>query len=175
MSPLTYWHYLFISALSLIFILGVILAFRSDSKWSIITTIIVILALIGVFGWITINNSVYRVEVLHYNHHRNYQTEQIVITGVVKNIGDFPVSNVIGTVKIVNTRGGNDRKASQFRQPTAFAEILGDDPNFKAQNITSDHLIANSLSPKASKTFTIIMDYPPYFGNGAYEIEASAN
>lgn len=175
MSPLTYWHYLFISALLLIFIAGVAFSFRSDSKWSIITSITVALLLIGIFGWITINSNVYHVEIVRSDHHRNYQTEQIVITGVVKNTGEFPVSNVIGTVKLVNTRGGNEQKASQFRQPTAFAEIMGDDPNFKPQNITTKHVIANSLSPKASKSFTIIMDYPPYFGHGAYEIEASAN
>lgn len=174
MSPLTYWHTLFLSVLALFFLIGLIVAFRSDSKWSILIIVSVVLALSGFFGWIAINQSVYRVELSQIDDHRLYQSEQIVITGVVRNVGKFPVSHVIGTVKLVNTRGGNDRKASQFGQPTAFAEILGDDPSFKPQNITSEHVIVETLNPGSSKSFTIFMDYPPYFKNTSYEIEAKA-
>lgn len=174
MSPLTYWHTLFLTILALIFLAGLILAMRSDSKWSVLIILSVVLAFSGFFGWIAINQNVYRVELSQVDDHRLYQSEQIVITGVVKNVGQFPVSNVIGIVKLINTRGGNDRKASQFGQPTVFAEILGDDPSFKPQNITSEHVIVEHLNPGSSKSFTIFMDYPPYFNNTSYEVEAKA-
>lgn len=175
MSPLTYWHTLFLSILSLIFLIGSILALRSDSKWSGMIILITVLTLTGFFGWISINQSVYHVELSRIDDHRLYQSEQLVITGVVKNVGEFPVANVIGTVKLVNAQGSNAKKASQFGQPTAFAEILGDDPSFKPQNIISEHVIVDYLNPGSSKSFTILMDYPPYFKNTSYEIEAKAN
>lgn len=175
MSPLTYWHTLFLTVIGLIFIIGAILALRSDSRWSILTSISVIMALIGIYGWSLINQNVYSVELSHIDDHRIYQTEQIVITGVVRNIGEFPVSNVKAIVRLVNTGGGKSQKASQFAQPTAFAEILGDDPSFKPQNITTEHIIADNLNPGHSKSFRIYLDYPTYFKNGNYEIEAKAD
>jgi hypothetical protein len=53
-------------------------------------------------------------------------------------------------------------KKISFSQPSVFAEIYkGDDPSFKAQNVVEEHVIAEYLNPGKSKTFTIMMDYPP--------------
>jgi Protein of unknown function (DUF2393) len=176
MSPLTYWHYLLVGVLTLIFILGAILALRSDSKLSILATIIATLIGIGIAMWAVIDEKVYHVEVSQIDDHHLYQTEQLLITGVVKNTGKFPVAHVIGTIRLVNTGGGSNKKTKQFGQPTAFAELYkGDSPSYKPQNIVSKHLIADYLDPGSSKPFTIILDYPPYFTNGSYEIDGSAN
>lgn len=175
MSPLTYWHYLLITALGMVFILGSVLAFRSTYRWSILASIIAVLSGIGVALWALINQSVYHVEISQLDDQHIYQTEQIVITGVVRNTGEFPVANVLGVVKLINSRGADERKGhKQFAQPTAFAEVYeGDDPRFKAQNVVTKHLIADYLSPGGSKSFTIILDYPPYFKNASYEVVPS--
>lgn len=171
MSPLTYWHYLLIIALTVIFVLGSVLAFRSSYRWSILASIIAVLSGIGVALWALINQSVYQVEVSQLDDQHIYQAEKIVITGIVRNTGDFPVANVIGTVKLINARGASRKGFKHFAQPTAFAEIYeGDDPRFKPQNIVSKHVIADYLTPGGSKSFTIILDYPPYFNNASYEV-----
>lgn len=175
MNPLTYLHYLLLISLGIIFVLGAILAFRSDSKYSILAGIAAVLCLIGIFEWEIINQNVYHVELSNIDDHHLYQSEQIVITGVIKNTGYFAVADVIGTVKLINARGGSNKQRKQFGQPTAFAELYkGDDPSFKPQNITSEHILADHLNPGSSKSFTIILDYPPYFKNGSYEIDAAA-
>lgn len=176
MSPLTPWHYLLIGSLAFVFVVSAVLAFRSDSKGSILTAVGVFLGLIGGYGWYTINQSVYLVELSHIDEERFYQSEQILIKGVVRNVGNYPVSHVVATVQLINSQGANDRKASQFAQPTAFAELFeGDDPAFKRNNVIEEHVIADSLAPGHSKVFRILMDYPPYFKRASYDVTAQAN
>lgn len=110
MSPLTYWHYLLIGGVALLSLLATALAFRSDSKWSIFISINLMLALIMFFVWELINQSVYQVEVSQVEDKHLYQTEQLMIKGVVRNTGKFPVANVIGVIKLINSSHGRDKK-----------------------------------------------------------------
>ena len=177
MSPLTTWHYLLLAILGLLFIIGFLISMRTNSKFSIFTTISLILLLIGMFIWKSINENVYLVEVSNLDEERYYQSEQIVIKGTVRNIGNFPVANVVATVRLANSRGGGDgNKESIFTQPSVFAEIYeGDNPDFKKQNVVEEHVIAEYLNPGKSKTFTIIMDYPPHFKRASFDVTAKAN
>ena len=174
MSPFILWHYILIGILALLFLLGTIFALRSNSKFSIFITITLILILIGAFIWPLINEAAYKVEVTNLEDERFYQTEQIMIKGVVRNIGKYPVANVVATVKIVNSEGSS--KASQFSQPTAFAELFeGDNPDFKRQNVVEQRVIADYINPGKSKTFQIMLDYPPYFKNASFNVTAKAD
>lgn len=176
MSPLTPWHYLLLGGLGIIFLLGLLLAYRSDSKASVITTITLILALVGVFAWNTINENVYKVEISNVKQVRYYQSEQILIKGIVRNVGKYPVADVVAVIKLSNARSGNEAKATQFAQPGAFAEIFDhDDPEYKRQNVIEQHIVADYLNPGKSKTFSIMMDYPPHFQRVSYDIEAKAD
>lgn len=176
MSPLTPWHYILIASLAILFVLGTILALRSRSKFSVFITITLILALVGTFLWYLINETVYKVEVFQLEDERMYQTEQILIRGVVRNVGKYPVANVVATVKMVNIRGSKEQKATQFAQPTVFAELFeGDNPDFKRQNIVEQQVIADYINPGSAKTFRILMDYPPYFKNTSYDVTAKAD
>lgn len=173
MSPLTPWHYLLIGGLGTVFILGALLAFRSDSKTAVLATVTLVVTLMGIFIWEGIDENVYRVEISNLNEERYYQSEQILFTGIVRNVGNYPVANVVAVVKLSNSRSGNEAKATQFSQPGAFAELFeGDNPKFRPQSISEEHIIADYLKPGSSKTFRIMMDYPPHFKRSAYEIEA---
>ncbi len=176
MSPLTYWHYLLVGGLGLFFILGIIISFQTNSKFSVFTTITLVLVLIGVFSWKAIDENVYRVEVSNLDKVRYYQSEQILIKGTVRNVGNFPVANVVAVVKLNNSHGGVAGKESIFTQPSVFAEIYeGDNPKFKRQNIVEEHVIADYLDPGRSKPFRIMMEYPPYFTAASYTVEAKAH
>lgn len=173
MSPLTPWHYLLAGVLGLIFLLSLILAFRTDSRFSVFATITLIFTLLGAFIWNAINENVYHVEISNVKDERYYQSEQILIKGVVRNVGKYPVANVVAVIKLSNARSGNEAKASQFAQPGAFAELFeGDDPEFKRQNVIEEHVVADYLNPGSSKTFRIMMDFPPHFKKVSYDIEA---
>lgn len=178
MSPLTIWHYLLLAALGLLFIIGIIVSMRTNSKFSILTTISLILLLIGAFTWKSINENVYRVEISNLDEERYYQSEQIVIKGTVRNVGNFPVANVVATVMLSNSRGGSggNNQQSLFTQPSVFAELYkGDDPDFKTQNVVEEHVIAEYLNPGKSKSFTIMMDYPPHFKRASFDVTAKVN
>lgn len=176
MSPLTTWHYLLVGGLGLFFIIGVIISFQTNSKFSVLTTITLILVLIGVFSWKAIDENVYKVEVSNLDKVRYYQSEQILIKGTVRNVGNFPVANVVAVVKLNNSHGGVAGKESIFTQPSVFAEIYeGDNPKFKRQNVVEEHVIADYLDPGTSKPFRIMMEYPPYFTTASYTVEAKAH
>ncbi|HEX5329300.1 DUF2393 family protein [Sulfuricurvum sp.] len=176
MSPLTPWHYLLIGALGLFFILGTVLSLRSNSKYSILTTIILVLVLIGLFSWKSINENVYLVEVSNLEQKRFYQSEQIMIKGTVRNVGNFPVANVVATIKLSNTRGEGKGGNSIFSQPSVFAEIYeGGNPKFKRQNIVEEHVVADYLNPGRSKPFRIMMDYPSHFKGASFDVTARAD
>jgi hypothetical protein len=178
MSPLTLWHYLLLVTLALLFIIGIIVSMRTNSKFSILTTISLILLLIGIFVWKSINENVYRVEISNLDEKRYYQSEQIVIKGMVRNVGNFPVANVVATVMLSNSRGGGggNNQQSLFTQPSVFAELYkGDDPDFKTQNVVEEHVIAEYLNPGKSKSFTIMMDYPSHFKRASFDVTAKVN
>ena len=176
MSPLTPWHYLLLIVLGLLFIIGTLVSMRTNSKSSIFITISLVLLLIGVFMWKFINESVYLVEVTNLEQERFYQSEQVMIKGIVRNVGKFPVANVVAVIQLSNSQGGGGDKASLFSQPSVFAELYkGDNPDFKQQNIVEEHTIAESLSPGKSKTFRIMMDYPPHFKRMSFDVSAKAS
>jgi hypothetical protein len=176
MSPLTTWHYLLLSILAVLFIIGIIISLQTKSKSSVFITITLVLAFIGFFAWRSINESVYLVEVSHLEQERFYQSEQLLIKGRVRNVGQVPVANVIAVVKLSNSSGGSgSHKDALFSQPTVFAEIYeGDNPDFKKQNVVEEHMIAEYLSPGKSKTFRIMMDYPPHFQKTSFDVSAKA-
>lgn len=176
MSPLTYWHYLLLGGLGLFFILGIIISLQTNSKISVFTTITLVLVLIGAFIWKAIDEKVYVVEVSNLDKVRYYQSEQILIKGTVRNVGKFPVANVVAVVKLNNSHGGVSGKQSIFTQPSVFEEIYqGDNPSFKRQNIVEEHVIADYLDPGSSKPFRVMMEYPPYFSSASFTVEAKAH
>lgn len=171
MSPLTPLHYSLLGGLALILIIGGILSLRTKSPFSIFVTISGIVGLIGVFSWNAINQIAYQVEITNISQERYYQSEQILLKGTVRNIGDYQVNNVVAIIKMTNKEGANSEKASQFSQPTVFAELFeGDDPKFKHQNIVEEHVVAESLQPGKSKTFHIMLDYPPHFKKASFQV-----
>ncbi len=175
MNPLTPLHYFLIFGLGIVFILGLVLAFRSDSKLSVAATVTLIVGLLGAFLWDMVDESVYKVEITNLSDERYYQSEQILIKGVVRNVGRYPVNNVKAIIKLSNAQSSNQAKASQFSQPGAFAELFeGDKPEFKRQNIIEEHVIAEHLSPGSSKTFRILMAYPPHFKRANYDVVPEA-
>jgi len=175
MSPLTIWHYLLIAVLTLLMVIGFLVSLRTDSKFSVFTTISLTLLLIGFFFWRSINENVYIVEVSQLDQERYYQSEQIILKGIVRNVGNYPVANVVATVKLINSHGGVGGKQSIFTQPSVFAQIYeGDNPNFKRQTVEKEELVADYLNPGKSKPFTIIMKYPSYFKHATFDVTAKA-
>jgi hypothetical protein len=176
MSPLTTLHYLLIAILALLFIIGLIFSMQTKSKLSMLTTVTLVLGFIGFFSWRAINENVYLVEVTNLDKERYYQSEQILIKGIVRNVGNYPVANVVAVVRLSNSTGGaGGKNDSIFSQPTVFAEIFdGDDPKFVRQNIIEEHPIADYINPGKGVPFKIMMDYPSHFKNASYDVTAKA-
>lgn len=177
MSPLTIWHYLLIMIVVLFIILTIvsIIITKPKYKYSIFTTAASIILFIAFFMWGSINENVYIVSVSNLKQERLYQSEQILIKGVVTNSGKYPVANIVATVKLSNVHSQTTQN-TLFSQPSVFKEIYkGDNPDFKVQNVVEKHIIADHLAPAHSKPFKIMMKFPSHFKNSAFEVEAKAS
>lgn len=176
MSPLTSWHYLLIVICVVLFLAGTVLALRSRSKFSVFLTVVLVIGFFVAMLWPLINESVYKVQISNLSDERFYQSEQILIKGTVRNVGNHPVGQVSAVLKLSNIKGGTHAKASQFSEPSAFEQLFqDDDPEFKRQNVFSRHVIAESLNPGASKTFRLLVDYPSHFDKASFEVEAQVD
>lgn len=174
MGELTFWHYTLLFILVTVFSLSAVLARRTGMFVSVMLSVLALLFFAGGFGWYSLNQSLYKVQLVGVKKERNFQTEQVVFSGMVKNTGQYPVSSVEAAVTINNS---SDRASSgRFAKPTAFADYFGSKgKDEKPQTVVARSIIAHDLGPGESKPFRIQMDYPPYFGRSTYDIDATAH
>jgi len=165
---LNYWHYIVLAVVGLIFIIGIVSAFKQKKKKLILPMLISVTltsALLAFFSLMVVDKYTKEVSLHKVKNKRLLSTEQIVYTGIVKNDGDFPVGKVIFEVKLVNkghatgnVKGGNFYQTSGFWDFFGGANVL-----YKPQTITKEFVVAKNLGPGHAKRFRVYFKYPPYF------------
>ena len=169
MTLFNYWHYFVLAIIFLIFVGGIIAAFRQEEKKVILpmlfstTLISVFLAIFSVF---IVDKYTKEVKLYKLENKRLLSTEKIIYTGVVKNEGNYMIGEVVVEIKLVNkghatgnVKGGNFFKASGFMD--FFSG--GSGKLYKPQSITKEFVVAKNLKAGAAKSFRVYFDYPPYF------------
>lgn len=166
---LTLWHYLALAIGVLIFVLTVILAFyekRSNIRNSIIFSSVLVNAVIGFVIMMAIDKYTKKAEVFNLQNHRLLQTEQIVFTGVVSNVGNYTIGKVELEIKLVNKgHVSGNVKAGTFYKPSGFSDFFGgmSSNTYQPQTLIETPVIAENLQPGESRKFRVAFDYPPYF------------
>lgn len=166
---LTLWHYLDIVIGILLFSAGAYAAFKQSEKKLILPMIFsVFLATVLIMGFSLAATDKYtkKVKLSNVENHRILSVEQIVYTGVVRNVGNYRIGEVTFEIKLVN-RGhetGNV-KAGSFYKPSGFSEFFGGGMNilYKPQTITKTFVVAKNLDPGKAQSFRVVFGYPPYF------------
>lgn len=165
---LTLWHWLLIIILILVQLVGTVLLWNNQLRYSLIGILLICLLLLGFIIWSSINLTIYRASLHNIKYERHLMTEEIIFTGLIQNESQYPISNVTVSVQLVNSNPDNK---GLFSQTTAFEEIFEkDSPEIKKQNVEEDFIVAEKLPPMATRPFTIRMKFPPYFTDYTYHM-----
>lgn len=169
MTLFNYWHYIFLGLSALLLVLGVFSSLRQEKKKLILPMLIssvLISALLGFFSIMVVDKYTKEVEVVKIKNKRLLSTEQIVYSGIIKNVGNHKIGTVTLEIKLVNkghatgnVKGGNFYKASGFLN---FFKGMGVDRS-KPQSITKEFIVAKNLKAGAAKQFRVYFRYPGYF------------
>jgi len=175
MTYLNYWHYISFGIIFIIFILGMISAFKQESKKiasQMFVINIVVSILFIVVAIFVVDKYTKKVELGKVKNRRLLSTEQIVYYGIVKNTGDFTVGTVTFEVKLVNKGNAIGKlKGQSFYKSSGllgFFEQGFELMDFsKPQTVTQTFTIAENLEPGTAKQFRVYFKYPGYFSSVA--------
>lgn len=179
MSLLNYWHYIFLGISFFILLLGVISAFRQEKKLMLpmLISAILVSSLLGFFSVMVVDKYTKKVEVIKIKNRRLLSTEQIIYSGMIKNVGNHPIGKVVLEIKLVNkghatgnVKGGNFYKASGIVD--FFSGGMGMAKS-KPQSITKKFIVAKNLKAGAAKQFRVHFRYPGYFRSVADFVKVS--
>ncbi|MFT5659607.1 MAG: hypothetical protein ACI9TV_000229 [Sulfurimonas sp.] len=177
MTLLNYWHYIFLGISFLIFLIGVISAFRQEKKLIIpmLITAFLISTLLAFFSVMVVDKYTKKVKVVKIKNKRLLSTERIIYSGIIKNVGNYPIGKVVLEIKLVNkghatgnVKGGNFYKASGIVD--FFSGGMGMAKS-KPQSITKEFIVAKNLKAGAAKQFRVHFKYPGYFRSVADFVE----
>lgn len=164
----TIWHYGALLIGFIIFILTVVLAFqekRPGIRNSIIFSSILVNVMLAFIILMALDKYTKKVEVFNLSNYRLLQTEQIVFTGVVKNIGNYTIGKVELEIKLVNKgHATNNVKGTNFYKPSGFSDMFStSSKDYQPQTLIETPVIAENLEPGESRRFRVAFEYPPYF------------
>lgn len=165
----TIWHYIALSIGIIVFFFTVFLAYQ-DKRFSVRSSIIIssffINLFIGFVVIISIDNYTKKAEIYNLKNHRLLITEEIVYTGVVKNIGDYTIGTVRLEIKLQNKgrAKGNAKRTGSYFEPANVIHFFGHTTGqIHAQFLIETPIIAENLQPGESRAFRVTFAYPPYF------------
>jgi hypothetical protein len=170
---LNYWHYFTFFILFILYVGGLVTAFRQEKKRLILPmalSVTLVFSLLTIFSVIVVDKYTKVVKLYKVENKRLLGTEQIIYTGVVKNEGKYAIGEVIFEIKLVNKgHVTGNVKAGSFFAPSGFAEFFGGGANvlYKPQTIVKEFVVATNLKPGEAQSFRVYFDFPPYFRNVA--------
>ncbi|MEN4053895.1 MULTISPECIES: DUF2393 family protein [Sulfurimonas] len=174
MTLLNIWHYVVLGVIFFIFVSGVIASLKQNDakmKYSMLFSITLITIFLAVFSVFVVDKYTKKVELYKLKNKRILGIGKIIYTGVVKNVGNYPIGKVTFDIKLVNKgHATGNVKGGNFYKPSGFISFFsgGFNRNSKPQTIEKEFIVAKNLKPGQSKHFRVYFDYPPYFSSTAH-------
>ncbi len=171
MTLLNYWHFITFGIFFLMFIAGVLGALKQKDdkiKIGMLFTTTLMTLLLSAFSVVVVDKYTKKVKLYKVKNRRLLSTEQIVYTGIVKNVGNFAIGKVTFDVKLVNRgHATGNIKGANFYKSSGFFDFFsgGLDIKRKPQSITKDFVVARDLKPGEIRAFRVHFRYPPYFSS----------
>jgi len=164
-----YWHFIVLGIIFLIFLTGIVFAFKQTKPKVVLPMIIsisLIFILIAGFSIVVIDKYTKVAKLYKLENKRILSIEKIVYSGIVKNEGNHEIGKVIFEIKLVNKgHSAGNVKGGSFFKASGFMDFFssGSGKLYKPQQITKEFVVAKNLKPGESKAFRVYFDYPPYF------------
>jgi len=169
MTLLNYVHYIVLSVIAVLFLLGVISALRQSDKkmiFGMLVTTFVVSLFLAVFSIIVVDKYTKKASLYKLKNKRILSIEKIVYTGIVKNEGKFTIGKVKLEVKLVNKgHATGNVKGTNFYKASGFFDFFTKGYNIqsKPQTFTKEVVVARNLRPGEKHRFRFYFAYPGYF------------
>ncbi len=176
-----YWHYIVLSIIFIIFIGGVISAFKQTNKKLLIPMLIsvsLITTLMAGFSIVVIDKYTKIPKLYKLENKRLLSIEKIVYTGIVKNEGNHEIGEVTIEIKLVNRgHATGNVKGGNFYKPSSFMDFFGSGAGvlYKPQTIVKKFVVATNLKAGEAKAFRVHFGWPPYFRSVAEFVEVTGH
>jgi len=170
-SAFNYWHFIVFGVIFLVYIGGVVTAFKQETDKLKITAFLVVTIvsiLLAFFSIFVVDKYTKIAKLYKMENRRILGIEKIVYTGVVKNEGSHKIGKITFEIKLVNMgQATGNVKGGSFFKPSGFFDFFGGgyNLNMKPQTITKEFVVARNLKPGEAESFRVHFDFPPYFRN----------
>ncbi len=181
MTLFNIWHYLVLAIILLIFIGGVVASLKQDTqkmKYSMLFSVTLITLFLAVFSVFVVDKYTKKAKLYKLANKRLLSTEQIIYTGIVKNVGHYTIGTVTFNIKLVNHgHATGNVKGGNFYKPSGFLSFLSNGFNMgnKPQTLIKDFVVAKNLKPGQIRRFRVYFKYPPYFSATAQFAKVSGH
>jgi hypothetical protein len=152
---LNYWHYIAFGVISIIAVASIALIMMQNDKKIVPTAIFLVFLFSFIFAGLSIvivDSSTKKVALYKFKDKRNYFTESVIFSGIIKNEGEHEIGEVVLEITMSN-QGGSD--SGSYFVPEGF--------KFKPQEVVEEFIVATNLKPSESRDFTVRMRYPAHF------------
>ena len=176
-----YWHFIVLIIILLIFVGGVISAFKQKNKklfFPMLISVFLITSLMAVFSIVVVDKYTKITKLYKLKNKRLLSIEKIIYTGVVKNEGNHEIGTVTIEIKLVNKgHATGNVKGGSFYKPSGFMDFFsgGADILYKPQTIIKTFVVSKNLKPGEAKAFRVNFRWPPYFRNVAEFVKVSGH
>lgn len=167
----TFWHWVAVSAFSIIFLLLVIVSLKEKNQKNILSMIFasfLVIITAGVFSIMAIDKYTKKAILYGVKNTRILRNETIVFTGFVKNKGDYTIGKIKLKVKLVNKgHVTGNVKGGSFYKPSGIFDFIASfgekSKTYKPQKVEETYIVATKIEPGKATYFRVQMPYPPYF------------
>ena len=172
MSLFNVWHYVVLTIIFVIFIIGITRALKeknSKMMLSMLFTVTIVSSFMAFFSIFVVDKYTKHVKVYKLKNKRLLSLERISYTGVVKNVGKYPIGEVTLEIKLVNRgHATGNVKGGNFYKPSGFFGFLtsglGIDKS-KPQTVVKRFVVARNLKAGHAHQFYVYFRFPPYFSS----------
>jgi len=166
------WHYVVLSVVFLLFLAGSISALREKNpkmRFSMLFTVILFSLFMAVFSVFVVNKYTKHAKLYNLKNSRLLSLERISYTGIVKNVGNYPIGEVTLEIKLVN-RGNaiGNVKGGNFYKPSGFFDFFTSGfgiKKSKPQTVVKKFVVARNLKAGHARQFYVYFRFPPYFSS----------
>ena len=167
----TFWHWVAVAIFAILFFTLTLMSLKEKDTKNILSMIFasfLVIVTAGAFTIMALDKYTKEATLYGVKNTRILRNETIVFTGFVKNKGDFPIGQIVLTVKLVNKgHVTGNVKGGSFYKPSGLLDFFSSfgekKASYKVQKVEEDYVVAEMIEPGKAKYFRVEMPYPPYF------------
>ncbi|WP_331775180.1 DUF2393 family protein [Sulfurospirillum sp. 1612] len=166
-SYFTIAHIITLVLFFLLFLILLVLSFKETRKkvlYAMIFSNFLVISMLALFSMFVLDKYTKKAVLEHVTHARILINESLVISGIVRNVGKFNISQCSIVVKLVNNAvNSNNLTGSTLYKSSGLDFFTNKAENQQQSTITEDFVIAKNLRVKEFRNFSVSMHYPAYF------------